>query len=174
MKKVFFSSFVILLLCASVNAQTPGDSSPYLVRQTISSAGTSTEITVSGIEYLIQESIGQSSPIGSLQLSENNVIQGFIQPSVLSKILTPIIPLGLMVNVFPNPFIDIITIQFDQLPSSEVRISVFDILGSEISQRSFTSQMQLSIELFGLTSGYYFLKIESNNSQHIEKILKSK
>ena len=174
MKKVVYSSFIVLLLCASVKAQTSSDNSPYLVRQTISSAGTSTGITVSGIEYLIQESIGQSSPIGSVQLSENNVIQGFIQPSVLSKILTPEVPLGLIVNVFPNPFIDIITIQFDKLPSSVVRISVFDILGSEVSQRSFTSQMQLSIELFGLTSGYYFLKIESNNFQHIEKILKSK
>jgi len=78
MKKVVSSSFVVLLLCASIYAQTPGDNSPSLVRQTISSAGASTEIIVSGIGYRIQESIGQSSPIGSVQLSEKNVIQGFI------------------------------------------------------------------------------------------------
>lgn len=93
---------------------------------------------------------------------------------MLAKIYTHQVTVGLKVNVFPNPFVDHITIQFDKLPSSVVRVSVFDILGSELSQCSFTSQKQLRIELFGLTSGYYFLKIETDNFQHIEKILKSK
>ena len=173
MKIVVCSSFLLVLFNATIPAQTPDQFSPLIVRQTISSSGSSSEISFEGREYLVQESIGQASPIGSTQLTGKHFIQGFIQPWVLTKILTPETPVDLAVTIFPNPFIEFINIRFDTLPMTDVNVSVFDILGSEVSRITYASQMQLSIELVGLTYGYYFLKVETDKSQHIEKILKS-
>jgi hypothetical protein len=165
---------LLLSLCAMSQGLCQGTSSDVLLRSTTSSGGSSEVVSLNGTTVVVQQSIGQASPIGSASSESRTVIQGFIQPNILAKILTPEIPESLEVGVYPNPFVDFLVVDFALLPLSTVTVSVFNILGSELKRTAFSASKQLTVDLSSLTSGYYFLKVECNGTQHVEKILKSK
>ena len=165
---------LLLSLCVITQGFSQNTNSEQIVRETTSLSGSSEVVTINGYTFIVQQSIGQTSPIGTVDPDNKTVLQGFIQPNVLAKILTPDIPEDLQMNVYPNPFNNFLVIDLDVLPLGMVGVTVFGLLGSEVSRKAFPASRQLTVDLSSLTSGYYFLKVESNGSQHVEKILKSK
>ena len=74
----------LLLILLYFSLFSLGQSSPNLLRSTISSSGISTQTENN---YVVQQSIGKSSPVGLKQTSEHIVRQGFIQPAQLKRML---------------------------------------------------------------------------------------
>ena len=109
------SIFTILMLLVSIF--TFAQSSPNLLRSIISNSGSSTQTEDS---YIVQQSIGQSGPIGLQETNQRAVRQGFIQPAQLKRMLAASIAADLMVSVYPNPTTDKLTIAFKELITGKV------------------------------------------------------
>ncbi len=83
-------------------------------------------------------------------------------------------------EVYPNPCIASFELQYNLVKSSSVKISISDILGtkttlfSDESQTSGPHQNTLNINDLGLSSGVYFLKIQTSYAQKIQKIIITK
>tara|TARA_Y100000589_G_scaffold221120_1_gene208722 strand:+ start:326 stop:838 length:513 start_codon:yes stop_codon:yes gene_type:complete len=162
----------VLFLSPSVYSQF--EKSEYFLRGTTSSAGSTAYGYVDGKNVIVQQSIGQSSIIGSAYSSEASAFQGFIQPNLLDKVLTPDVPQILEANLYPNPFVDQIFIEFDVLPETDINLNFFDIMGSVVWSHSYSSTDYIVVEPKNLSNGYYFLKVECDGVQRVEKILKNK
>ena len=162
----------VLLLSSSVFSKV--EKSKYFLRGTTSSAGSTAYGNVDGENVIVQQSIGQSSIIGSAYSSEALAFQGFIQPNFLDKILTPDVPQVLEANLYPNPFVEQIFIEFDFLPETDINVSVFDIMGNVVWSNSYSSTDYIVVDPNNLSYGYYFLKVECDGMQRVEKILKNK
>ncbi len=72
-------------------------------------------------------------------------------------------------NVYPNPFTDIIHIENAGLHS--FKLTVLNELGQEIKQRKINSEIH-SVDLTGLNAGIYFLRLESKEVFNTVKIIK--
>ena len=162
----------VLLFSSSAFSQI--EKSEYFLRGTTSSGGSTAYGNFDGENVIVQQTIGQSSIVGAAHSAEASAFQGFIQPNLFDKILTPDVPQVLEANLYPNPFVEQIFIEFDFLPETDINISVFDIMGSVVWSNSYSSTGYIVLEPNNLSYGYYFLKVECDSMQRVEKILKNK
>ncbi|MDO5979709.1 T9SS type A sorting domain-containing protein [Flavivirga spongiicola] len=164
---------LVLLICfICIFQQQVLSQSDYLVRSTIGRSGTSGVSENGGETFVIQESVGQSSVIGTY-INNNYILrQGFIQPNVLAKITDKNIPLGLQLTVFPNPFDKQLSIAFKEKVSGKVDITVFDVSGRFITSKSYQENQLVDVKLNALPSGSYILKVIANTKQFVTKIIK--
>ncbi|WP_157805289.1 T9SS type A sorting domain-containing protein [Confluentibacter citreus] len=161
-----------LLVCFCCAFQHQVSSQSNLVRSTTGASGASEEIANEGNIYVIQQSIGQSSVIGTIGDGDYIFRQGFIQPDVLSKIMEKNIPLNLQLSVYPNPFEEQISLVFNEDIKDDIHISVYNILGAQVYSKSYKSDQQIDIILGWLSSGEYIFKTIANRKQFISKIIK--
>ena len=150
------------------------EKSESFLRGTTAQSGASSELFVGGHQVIIHSTIGQAGPVGYASVDGVRAFQGFLQPSVLHKILTPETPTILEASIFPNPFIDQLQLNLDFLPETDVLVSVYDISGTMVWSNTYGSSNVIIIEPSNLSSGYYFFKVECDYKQRIEKILKNK
>lgn len=143
-----------------------------LVRSTIGASGASTEMSNGNNTYVIQQSVGQSSIIGTINNSDYILRQGFIQPDVLSKIAEKNMPISLQIMLYPNPFQENISLAFNENISGEITLTVYNLLGALIYSQNYQSSQQLEVLLNWLPSGEYILKTVANQKQFIAKIIK--
>jgi len=162
MKKLLFILFCLPLL-------TFAQSSPNLLRSTISNGGSSVE-TIN--KNLVQQSIGQSSPVGLQHTSKQFVRQGFIQPSQLKRMLAASTATDLSVNVFPNPTTDEIILAFKELVTGKVILSVYDQVGKLVMEENREGQVELSYSLAILAVGNYFVKVNTSTKEYVTQIAK--
>ena len=168
-QKLLFVS--ILLLCIQFT-QAQNTTSDYLVRSTTGVAGSSETISANNNSYTVQQSIGQTSAIGTFSTENYTVRQGFIQPDVLSKIRDIAIPLNLEAVVYPNPFVKGVTLSFSEQIKDKVAVAVFDVLGRLVFSKSYAAQQKVQVQFENLSVANYILKVTANNKQFIKKILK--
>ncbi len=76
-------------------------------------------------------------------------------------------------RVFPNPVNNgIINLQWNKAPESAVQISMFDLHGKRILEKTVNSNSNaMRIPVENVNKGIYLLKIMSNNKMHIQKII---
>ena len=134
------------MLIFSIQGFAQIEKSEYLLNSTTSSSGSTSELILDGNNVIVQQSIGQSSPIGVALTSKAEVLQGFIQPSILSKILTPNVPQILKASFFPNPFVNNLYLELDEIPSSNVTITAFDITRTVVYSESLPSNNRIKLE----------------------------
>lgn len=83
-------------------------------------------------------------------------------------------------KIYPNPCMDNFIMNYNLSKSSLVKISISDVLGktstliSNESQTAGTHQNSIKIDDLGLSSGVYLLKIQTHESQKIQKIIVSR
>lgn len=143
-----------------------------LVRSTTGASGASTEMSNGNNTYVIQQSVGQSSIIGTINNSDYILRQGFIQPDVLSKIAEKNMPISLQIMLYPNPFQEKISLAFNENINGEITVTVYNLLGALIYSQNYQSSQQLEVLLNWLPSGEYILKTVANQKQFIAKIIK--
>jgi hypothetical protein len=158
---------LLLLFCLPL--LTFAQSSPNLLRSTISNNGTSTQTEDN---YIVQQSVGQSSPIGLQENNVHTVRQGFIQPAQLKRILAAMNTADLLVSVYPNPTTDKITIAFKELITGKVIFSIYDQTGKLIMEENREGQAELTYSLANLAIGNYFVKVNTANKEYASQIAK--
>ena len=168
-QKLLFVS--VLLLCIQC-IQAQNTTSVNLVRSTTGVAGSSETISANNKTYIIQQSIGQASAIGTFSAENYTVRQGFIQPDVMSKIRDIAIPLNLEAVVYPNPFVKGVTLSFSEQIKDKVAVAVFDVLGRLVFSKSYAADQKVQVQFENLSVANYILKVTANNKQFIKKIIK--
>ena len=158
---------LLILLCLPMIGF--GQSSPNLLRSTISNSGSSVETTN---KKLVQQSIGQSSPVGLKQTSKHTVRQGFIQPTQLKRMLAASNTVDLYVDIYPNPTSDKITLSFKELVTGKVILSIYDQMGKLVMEENKEWQAELSYSLANLSAGNYFIKVNTATKEYVTQISK--
>ncbi|MBK9413597.1 MAG: glycoside hydrolase family 9 protein [Bacteroidota bacterium] len=74
-------------------------------------------------------------------------------------------------SIFPSPSKNVVTIIFNRMLSEE-KISLFDISGRIVFVRSIENENSMQIDLSGLTSGIYVLKVNSGETIEVARIVK--
>ena len=146
-------------------------SSTNLLRSTISNNGSSTQ---TANKYVLQQSVGQISPIGLKETNEHTVRQGFIQPAKLKRMLAASNTNDLLVSVYPNPTTDKITISFRELVTGIVNISIYDQMGKLVMAEDREGQVEMSYSFTNLSAGNYFVKINTSTKEYVTQISKQK
>jgi len=81
-------------------------------------------------------------------------------------------------NNFPNPFNPVTKIKFDLPKSTLVKLTVFDILGREISSvlngNLEAGYYQISFDGSNLSSGIYFYKLQTSDYTDVKKMILNK
>lgn len=87
----------------------------------------------------------------------------------------PVATVPVDLNVFPNPFQNVINIEFE-CKREHVRISLFDAIGHELrtitSQRFSEGRHMVKFEGHQLPKGAYFVRIQTDNGQQTRRIVK--
>jgi hypothetical protein len=159
----------LLLLLFCLPLLTFAQSSPNVLRSTISNSGSSTQTEDS---YIVQQSIGQSGPIGLQETNQRAVRQGFIQPAQLKRMLAASNAADLLVSAYPNPTTDKITIAFEELVTGKVIFSVYDQMGKLVMEENRDSEVELTFSLAILAVGNYFVKVSTTNKEYVTQIAK--
>ena len=169
MKRLLLT-YICFAFCYSINAQTA--SNKVLARSTVGVAGSSEKLTVQNKTYIIQQSIGQASSIGTHESDDHIIHQGFIQPEIWSAIIDENMPLNLVVTLYPNPFVNTISLAFNEKISGDVTVDLFDLTGKKIFTKSLSANQELQIEANHLPAASYILRVEANHKQFAHHIIK--
>ena len=158
---------LLLLLCFPLFSL--GQTSPNLLRSTILSSGSSAQ---TDNKYIVQQSVGQISPIGLKETNAHSVRQGFIQPAQLKRMLVASNAADLLVSVYPNPTTDKIILTFNELVTGKVNLSIYDQMGKLVMEENKEGQAELSYSLANLAAGNYFVKVNTANKEYVTQISK--
>ncbi|MFB0904740.1 MAG: T9SS type A sorting domain-containing protein [Nonlabens sp.] len=170
-QKLLFVS-ALFLVFASQFSQAQNSSRYYLVRATTGASGSSENVTANNKQYVVQQSIGQASVIGTFYDNNYTLRQGFIQPNVMAKIVDVAIPLSLEAIVYPNPFIESVSISFSEQIIGKVEVVVFDLVGRQVFSESYKANQMVNVQFSALPVTSYILKVTANNKQFIKTLLK--
>ncbi len=80
------------------------------------------------------------------------------------------VALNKTIKVYPNPSKDILNVSIPSY-SGELKLSLFDVNGREVLSNSENFSVEKSVNLKGLQSGIYILKLEGEGFSHSEKIV---
>ena len=155
----------------SVSAQ--GISTGLLSRSTVSAAGFSRTLDVGQRTYVVQQSFGQAGVIGTLRQGRLVLRQGFIQPFTVSTTVKDGPQVGLLAVVYPNPFMERVTVSFSHKVSPPVAISVFDMAGRLVYRKEHREEENLEVELQGLAPANYILSIVTGDKTYVQQIIKT-
>ena len=169
-KNSFLIFILFILINFSIKAQNT--SSPFLMRATLGASGSSETVTFDNLNFIIQQSIDQSSVIGTSKNNGYTLRQGFIQPNVLGKILDTSMPIDLEANFYPNPFTEKVSLAFAQQINGHIEVAVFDMVGKLVFLKKYAAVQNLQLQFDNLSLGAYILKITANNRQLIKNIMK--
>ena len=88
----------------------------------------------------------------------------------------PVIDKGTDLNVYPNPFNSRLNIDFRLQAASQVRVSLINLLGQEVSELYNTTNLasgihNLKFETKGLKQGVYILKLQAGDNVKLRKVV---
>jgi hypothetical protein len=135
---------------------------------------------------LLQATPNAASPMikSALQLSGNQYanpdsLLGYGIPNTYMAMIHMGIPEATgnsALNVFPNPFGQGFTVQFNSLAKESVRITLFDELGNDILQKELSAKAGENKVIFSslnnIPSGVYFIRISGNTVYGTSRLLK--
>jgi hypothetical protein len=140
-------------------------------RANLGSSGSSQTVITSSGTYLVSQSVGQSSVIGTYKNNHYYLLQGYQQP--LYKIdVKSTFESEILAKVYPNPFQQSIQIVFTNPTQHAIFVMIFDIHGKTIYHREFLPSQNLEVNLMDISNGSYFLRVVSNNRHFSSKLIK--
>lgn len=84
-----------------------------------------------------------------------------VQPSVAQEI-----NLTKSVHLFPNPATEFVDVQLDQFAAANVRLTVHNIIGNELTvETEVLEENLIRVKVKDLASGYYLLAIKDEESK---------
>jgi len=99
---------------------------------------------------------------------------GIIVESQLSVNTDRVEPAGWNYQVFPNPVSDLLTVELTVAQSSGLDLSLYSINGALIQHKSLsvgTGRFQTQLDLQGVSAGFYFLEVITEEGRGIRKVV---
>ncbi|MDG1041004.1 MAG: T9SS type A sorting domain-containing protein [Polaribacter sp.] len=101
---------------------------------------------------------------------DNNVLGSFSDPIVLTPVtLSDESSVINEISLYPNPFLDEITINFSSQNGSESKIEVFNVIGKLLLSQTTKTQQKFVINTAKLASGMYVVRITTDDGRIISK-----
>lgn len=170
-KVIVFVSFCLSMLLVNVDVIAQYES-VNLLRSTTSNAGSSVLIDNGDNKYLIQHSIGQSSPSGLAEQEGFVARQGFIQPYLLARLAENPEPLGF--DIYPNPTLGDLYIDLEESYQDDLKVRLYDYRGRLIYRNNFRNQQTIKLDLRDIAQGSYFLRVIVDGKQRVVQINKQR
>jgi hypothetical protein len=165
-KNLFLGLFFILILLGMTSTVLQGQSA-HLKSSTLASIGKG-EIT--NPDFIIRQSIGQSSVIGRFRNNGVNVGQGFLS-GVLPARKSKESPLKII--AYPNSFVDEVRFRFVPGYNFDVGMTIYDLNGKMVFQEikvPLNNEIEINIDY--LSAGLYLVKFKFGNSFTQTRIIK--
>jgi hypothetical protein len=71
------------------------------------------------------------------------------------------------IHIFPNPAVEYVHIKVDELPATQVKLALHNILGNQMDiETEVVDEHELRIKVKELASGYYLLAIKDERTQN--------
>lgn len=159
------SLYVFMLFCFSpsvLKAQTT-----HLKSSTLGSVGKG---EISNKNFIIRQSIGQSSVIGRFRNNGLNVGQGFLS-GVLPARKSKEVPMKII--AYPNSFVDEVRFRFFPGYNFDVGMTIYDLNGKMVFQEikvPLNNEIEINIDY--LSAGLYLVKFKFGNSFTQTRIIK--
>ena len=104
----------------------------------------------------------------------NNIYIDNVQIYAGNNVYVPTILADAKIKIYPNPFNNIVNIEFEDLNASNKSICVYDIMGTVVKQLAVAPQKEgkISMDLQSLAKGIYFVKFSTQSSSKFFKIIK--
>jgi hypothetical protein len=129
--------------------------------------------TDSGVDYTSADSdTNPQDPISSLQgiTPFSNEIIGTLTISLESVVLSNDDITAAQTVLFPNPANDKVTISNT---TNLETVTIYNVLGAEVMQQNNINSKSIQIDLSGLTSGVYLIKVlNDNNNEGVRRLVK--
>lgn len=162
-KKVFTIVFFIFFIAICYSQQ--------IQRSTLGLQGNSQIISTNENSFIVQQSIGQESIIGTFKKSGIILRQGFIQPpTISSEIIAE--ETNIEATIYPNPFESSINIIFNDIMKEGLHIYIYDMLGRVVYKNNRGASQRINISLNNLASAMYSIHISSGAKQFKANIIK--
>ncbi len=157
MKIINLEKYLLLLfLCCSLKISTAQSLSPEI----ISPSGASFSSTSSQLDWTLGE------PVTSLLTISNAILtQGFHQPNLLVTAISSV-SANYSVAIFPNPTVDFIQLQIQNLLNEVIFIELYTVEGKLLQTQQLNSSADLQIDMTKYNSGTYQLSIKNNFSKN--------
>lgn len=162
---IWGSLYVFMLFCFSpsvLKAQTT-----HLKSSTLGSVG---KVEITNPDFIIRQSIGQSSVIGTFQNDGVYFGQGFLSgvvPTRKSK------EAPIKIIAFPNSFINEVRFKFVPGYNFDVGMTIYDLNGKMVFQEiKVPLNNEVEINLDYLSAGLYLVKFKFGNSFTQTRIIK--
>jgi len=143
-----------------------------IIRSTTGVSGFSKTILTSKWSYIVNQSIGQSSVIGTFDKNGYTIRQGFQQPFLSARIVQPLPENNLKATIYPNPFRQSINVSFDDPITKDLFVIISDIMGRIIFSQKLPASQLINLPLDYIPNGIYVLKITAENKQFIANLIK--
>ncbi len=164
MKKKCILLVTALMMLQLMVAQT-------MKKQTLAIQGSSHFVYANNKSYLIQESIGQLSVINTFETNNYSLRQGFLQPISPSGISNQS-DFRLEAIVYPNPFVSMFSIKFNEPVVDIVDLKLYDLLGRLIFNQEFNPEEMIAIDLGELSSGQYILRVKMRAQEYTASLIR--
>jgi hypothetical protein len=129
--------------------------------------GTNYKVELNGKTYHTSQnelSLSLSTGSNSLKVTTDKVCQGSFEKTI---------QFNENVRLYPNPFDNVLNVEFGKVASSKTAIEVYSLDGKLVfSEKLRVEDATLSIDLSSLNSGMYFVKVSSLNTETIFKVIK--
>ena len=135
-------------------------------------AGSSKTITTNKGNYIVSQSIGQSSVIGTSFNKGYHLSQGYQQASFKIDIIPDTSNNNLGAMVYPNPFEQSVSVSFSEEILNVIDVVVFDIHNRLIYSKKFQPSPSIQLMLGDVSMGTYVLKVTSNGKIFNAKLIK--
>jgi hypothetical protein len=163
----FLKTLTLALLTGSLSLTLHAQDGK-LLRSSLNNGGSSGIQALRNHSCLVQQSIGQSGPIGPSSSGNYLLRQGFLQPMQGLKIKKQ--GSSSPLRVFPNPFQNRISLSLSDTLKGERLISLSDMYGRSVYSATVLKTGLLSIDLPYLAPGIYLLRV-SAGTHHFSSLL---
>ncbi len=153
------------MVCFSLEAQQ-------VVRATVSVAGSSETVSAGDQEYVLQQTVGQQSVIGSFSSETLTARQGFIQPPIKIRSIVEE-DTDLDAVVYPNPFESSVRIKFNEEVEGTLNVVLYDMQGRLVYDQPYNAASEIEVNLDFLSKAAYVLLVSSENKQLKANLLKN-
>lgn len=149
-----------------------------ILKSTITSVGSTTvhPISINNKSYEIQQSIGQSSILGTKSKGNTSVQQGFLNNNIIFSVNNSDIDdidefLDLVIS--PNPFVDHIKINFSRETKHMIYIIIYDTNGKVLYSQKNNPTDNVIVPMRHYAVGNYIIQIQSGQNKFAKKLLKT-